>query len=97
MFADDTVLAARGNSAHQTATTLQAALNEVADWADVEGLSFNIGKSNAILFYSHNQRDPPQYPPLYLKNQAISYITETTYLGILLTAVEVEKPLQQSV
>jgi hypothetical protein len=28
---------------------------------------------------------PPQYPPLYLNNQIISYKTETTYLGVLLT------------
>jgi ribonuclease HI len=85
LFADDTVIAARGNNTYDITTTLQQAINEIAEWANEEGLTFNVSKSHAILFYGRNQRDPPQYQPLYLNNQVITYKTDTVYLGVKFT------------
>jgi ribonuclease HI len=85
LFADDVVIAA-SNPSTQTATNkLQQALNEIVTWADEEGLSFNVSKSHAVLFYGQKQHDPPIYHPIYLKNQDIAYKNETMYLGVLIT------------
>jgi len=85
LFADDVVVADSNPNTNDTANKLQMALNEIEAWANEEDLSFNISKSHAILFYGHKRGDPPQYPPLYLNNQILSYKTETMYLGVLLT------------
>jgi ribonuclease HI len=85
MFADDVVLAATSNNIQHTTATIQQVLNEIEAWANEEGLKFNVSKSHAILFYNHYQKDPPQYCPLYLNNQLLTYQNNTTYLGVLLT------------
>jgi ribonuclease HI len=84
LFADDLVIAASSVNIATTTSKLQLALNEIATWAQEEGLSFNTSKSHAILFYGQ-QKDPPQYCPIYLKNELISYKPDTMYLGVLLT------------
>ncbi len=83
LFADDVVIAASNPSTQTATNTLQQALNEIVAWADEEGLSFNVSKSHAVLFYGQKQHDPPIYHRIYLKNQDIAYKNETMYLGVL--------------
>jgi hypothetical protein len=85
LFADELVIAASSPNITNTTNKLQTALNEIATWAHEEGLSFNTCKSHAILFYGQHQKDPPQYCPLYLNNELITYKPDTMYLGELLT------------
>jgi len=85
LFADDVVLAASSNNIQHTTSTIQRALTEIENWANEEGLRFNVSKSHAILFYNQLQRDPPQYCPLYLNQKLLTYQNNTTYLGVLLT------------
>jgi len=85
LFADDIVIAARGLNNNDITATLQPAINEIEAWANEEGLTFNVSKSHAILFYGKNQKDPPQYHPIYLNNQTLEYKNDTVYLGVKFT------------
>ena len=81
MYADDTVILAHGNNTNEISDTLNAAMENIADWLSRNQLSLNVKKTMAILF---SNRPTHSQPPLNLqvRGESIAVVHETKYLGI---------------
>jgi hypothetical protein len=78
---DNIIIAVRGYEINRTCDIIQNVLNQLSNWANEEGLKFNIGKSHSLLF----ARDKNiSLPPLKLNNQTLSQKTSVKYLGVLM-------------
>jgi ribonuclease HI len=81
LFADDIVVAVRGDDISRTCDTIQNALNQLSKWANEEGLKFNIGKSHSLLFVRDKNIS---LPSLKLNNQILNQKSSAKYLGVLM-------------
>ena len=82
IFADDIVVAAKGNNLKHITTTIQKALDNIEAWAEDEGLKFNLGKSHPILFQNNNKKN--HSIPITLNGKNLNYQESTKYLGVTL-------------
>jgi hypothetical protein len=81
LFADDIVVAIRGDDISRTCDTIQNALNQLSKWANEEGLKFNIGKCHSLLFVRDKNIS---LPSLKLNNQILNQKSSAKYLGVLM-------------
>jgi Reverse transcriptase (RNA-dependent DNA polymerase) len=81
IFADDIVVAMRGNDINHTHAVIQRTLNQSSTWANVEGLRFNIGKSHSMLSVKDKNFS---LPPIKLNEQIINQLFSIKYLGVLM-------------
>jgi ribonuclease HI len=82
IFADDVVVAVRGNDLEQTHATVQQALNQITNWAIEEGLRFNVSKSHFMVFNPRGEN--VSIPILKINNDMLKQQKSTKYLGVLL-------------
>jgi hypothetical protein len=66
---DDIVIAVQGYEINWTCDIIQNVLNQLSNWANEEGLKFNIGKSHSLLFA---QDKNISLPPLKLNHQTLT-------------------------
>jgi len=80
MFADDVAIAVTNKDVHTAVHRLQQVLDDIANWAQMEGLKLNVGKTHSLIF---NKKEAIP-APLMWEGQPLSYQDNTTYLGVLL-------------
>ena len=61
---------------------VQADLNRLSQWCNVNQLTVNVKKTNSVLFGTKKYLDIDRQPNLTLNNESIEYITHYKYLGI---------------
>ena len=83
-YADDTTLfVSLGQSnSNSTSTKINSELCKFSKWLDLNKLSLNISKTKCMLFHSPNRNIVE--PHLKINGQAIEYVKEFNFLGILL-------------
>ena len=93
-FADDTCLAISGKKPDYLARVLQTSLIKLERWGESVGLDFSAEKSQ-ILVFSRRTKHPvilENLPPIMLQGRVVEYVTEATYLGMLLDSKLTWKP-----
>jgi len=85
IYADDTALSATLNSFYNNnqnyVSEINNELTSVNDWFQLNGLSININKTKAMLFY--DPRKKVEEIKLKINNSDIEFVTEFNYLGII--------------
>ena len=82
LFADDTVLYVSSHDTQLAHTMVQADLNRLSQWCNVNQLTVNVKKTKSVLFGTKKYLDIDRQPNLTLNNESIEYITHYKYLGI---------------
>ena len=81
-FADDLVLLCTGPDIATIGNIVQGKLKVLEEWSRKSGLSFNVNKTNAMIF---TRKTKFQKPKLRLNNEEIEYADQVKYLGVHLT------------
>jgi len=81
IFADDVAITASNANTDIAISLIQKTLDDIAIWAQQEGLELNVSKTHSLLFNSPTENLPP---PLTWKGQQLSFQETTKYLGVML-------------
>ena len=81
-FADDLVLLCTGPDIATIGNIVQGKLKVLEEWSRKSGLTFNVSKTNAMIF---TRKTKFQSPKLRLGNEVIEYADQVKYLGVHLT------------
>jgi hypothetical protein len=81
-YADDIVITVQGKFTHTVRELMQAALNEVVNWATKEGLSVSSQKTVVVPFT--NKRKIEGLGPLTLLGRQLQRLDGVKYLGVFL-------------
>ena len=84
LYADDTALIAQSWRGYQTSRYLQEALDDLELWYESWRVKVNVTKSNAVLFSRRIKHDLIRTEPLDLFDEAIPWVSEAKYLGIIM-------------
>lgn len=82
LYVDDLVLFASSRYLPALTRRMQDAINRVSQWATTHGFMFSIPKTKALHFRPGRNRDPS--PLLTLHNEAIDFVMQARFLGMLL-------------
>jgi hypothetical protein len=81
-FADDLILAIRGDSVSAVENYLNGELSKVTAWSKSNKIRFNDEKSKVMLV-SRRKRKEPKVIKVYLNNKPLEQVTAMKYLGII--------------
>jgi hypothetical protein len=82
-FADDLILAIRGDSVSAVESYSNGELSKIAAWSKSNKIRFNYEKSKAMLV-SRRKRREPEVIKVYLNNKVLEQVTKMKYLGIII-------------
>ena len=86
LFADDTNLFYSNHNAHDLVCTLNCELSKLSDWFRANRLSFNVKKTNFILFGYKKIPEEFEKLKIYLDGVQINQVEHTKFLGVYLDA-----------
>ena len=82
LFADDTNILYSHSCLKTLNVTLQTEMNKIAEWLNLNKLSINTTKTKLVLFRSPNKKKYEM--KLFINNQHIIQVKNTTFLGVVL-------------
>ena len=83
LFADDTNIFYSNKCLKTVNEVIQAEINKVSEWLNVNKLSLNITKTKFIVFRSSNKK--PKYDvKITMNNKSIEQVRKTNFLGIII-------------
>jgi hypothetical protein len=82
-FADDLILAIRGDSARAVENYSNGEMCKITAWATRNKIRVNDEKSNVMLVIRRKRKEPRDIK-VYLNNKLLEQVTTTKYLGIIL-------------
>ncbi|MDD9339936.1 MAG: reverse transcriptase family protein, partial [Providencia heimbachae] len=82
-YADDMALTVQHKSLHHILFHLQLHLDLITDYCEVWRIRLNSNKSEAIIFSRHLHKTKAKIP-LKLNNTELPWVTQATYLGVIL-------------
>lgn len=83
-YADDLCLLIPAKSLSDISSIAQPALDYIYNFISSSGMSFNVGKSQSIIF-RYNYRPLSISPVLWLQNEILTFVDSVKYLGITFT------------
>jgi hypothetical protein len=82
-YADDLILATRGDSVRAVENYTNVELSKINGWAKANKIKFNDTKSKVMLV-SRRKRKENKNITVYLNNKPLEQVTQIKYLGIIL-------------
>lgn len=80
LYADDLVLYMKGKNIQSMKNMLQKHLRDIEIWSNTTGFKFSTEKTKCVLF---SKKPVINYPNLYLYNQALEFVQEIRFLGMI--------------
>lgn len=87
MYADDTTLVIKGNNLDQMSLSMGNNLGNLAVWCRRNKIKMNTGKTNSMLFGTHQAIKKANKPDILIDGTKIDYVPSYKYLGIKLDPI----------